>query len=116
MLFNPSISEKLEGGHSHIIWPRIGISILLFCRGETSFCMFFKEGQVFFLSLKNTFLAESAFRISAFLSNYIIKNHFQGAGEHVHIGHGEAHHVRVQIQKCTNSSRFLELKSNGNNK
>ena len=49
----------------------------------------------------------------------IIINHLQGAGGHVHIGNGEAHHVGVgvvQIQKCTNSSRFLELKSNGNNK
>ena len=38
----------------------------------------------------------------------IIKNCLQGACGHVHIGHGEAHHVGVgvvQIQKCTNSFR-----------
>ena len=38
----------------------------------------------------------------------VIKNCLQGAGGHVHLGHGEAHHVGVgvvQIQKCTNSFR-----------
>ena len=47
----------------------------------------------------------------------VIKKCFQGAGGHVHLGHGEANHVGVgvvQIKKCTNSSRFLELKHTGN--
>ena len=49
----------------------------------------------------------------------VIKNCFQCAGGHVHLGHDLAHHVgvgAVQIKKCTNSSRFLDLKSDGNSK
>ena len=49
----------------------------------------------------------------------LIKNCFQGAGEHIHLRHGEAHHVSdevVQIKNWTNSSRCSELKSNGNGK
>ena len=48
----------------------------------------------------------------------VITNRLQGA-DSVHSGHGEAHHVGVgvvQIKKCTNSSRVLELKFNGNSK
>ena len=52
-------------------------------------------------------------------SQRIVEIHLQGAGGHVHLGHGEAHRVGVgvvQIKKCTNSFRFLELKSIGNSK
>ena len=38
------------------------------------------------------------------------------AGEHVQLGHGKVHHVGfgvVWIKVCTDSSRFLKLKSTG---
>ena len=29
--------------------------------------------------------------------NSVIENHLQGAGGHVHLGHGEVHHVGVGL-------------------